>query len=132
MPGLLNDKGAVDHKQRLLRNRGREPLRASRVRIRKIKGAEDARQVLAFYKTINGAASGEWLGRKVNRMSSDRQIDAAADSQQRIAHGFEIEAAPIHFPEKLIAGIERHSSRIVICALLVNARKNHQPVQLFQ
>src|SRR5205814_1233562 len=43
MPCLLHDKGAVDHKQRLLRDCRDESLRTGSVRIRKIKGAEEAR-----------------------------------------------------------------------------------------
>src|SRR6185436_11292717 len=56
--GFVDDKRTVDHEERLLRNSGRETLRAGRIRAREIESAEHPWQILALDKTINGSPAG--------------------------------------------------------------------------
>src|SRR5260370_30515217 len=118
---LLDHKWAVHEKQRLLRNRGRKPLGARSVRAGEVEGAKESGEILALDESIDRSARAERLSGQIVGASARGEVELAGNRQQHVAQRLEIEAAPIHAPEPLVAWIDLGGLGIVVAALLIGA-----------
>ena len=126
---LLHDERAVHQEQRLLRHRGTEALRARGVRAGEVKGAEEARQVLALDKSIDSAARGERFGGDVVRAPACSKIQLAGSGQQRVAHRLKVEPFAVHAPAQFVGRIDLRTLWLVFAGLLVGGGKHDELVE---
>ena len=105
--------------------------RAAGVRAREVKRPENAREVLAFDKRINGTPRGEWRRCDVDGVAAHRPVEIACYSKERVARRLEIEPAAIHAPQKFIPRIGLQVRTDISTALLVGRGEHYEAVQFF-
>src|SRR4029079_5426591 len=98
--GQINDTRTVHKEQRLLRNGGRESLRAMRVGRGKVERAEKRGQILPLDLALDAAPLAEWGRTHVHGRPADRFVQLSGDEQQRIAERLQIHSLAVHSPDK--------------------------------
>ena len=99
---LLTREGVVQHPERLLRRRGFIAPGDVVVGVRKVKGAEDGREVLAVNQGVDGPPGRAEISDEVKGLATELRLELARDGQDAITHGFEIRSATIHAPEQAV------------------------------
>src|SRR6266566_4911661 len=129
--GALDDEGGVHQEQRLLRDRRVDANGGVDVGVGEVEGAKCGGEELTIDEAVNGAAFREGFFEHFHGPAPHGEVEIAAGEEQRVAHGFEIEAGAIHSGKQAVFGVFGDSTWIVVAGLLISCREHDLAVEFF-